>query len=83
MLDQAGLTDMTQVLRDAGYQAMGTKKTRYVILDLVKVPPRAYDKNYFTMGANPVGRPYNTPALLVPSEQFAFKLLVDLLKVRK
>ena len=35
LLDKAGLTDMTQVLRDAGYQAMSSKNTRYVIMDLV------------------------------------------------
>ena len=36
---------------------------------------------YFTTGDNPVGKPCDTTAVLVPSEDAAFKSLVDLLKV--
>ena len=40
-------------------------------------------EKYFTCGANPVGKSSETTALLVPSEDAAFKPLVDLLKVCK
>lgn len=39
------------------------------------------DKNYFVISNPPVGKACETTALLVPSEDLAFKPLVDMLKV--
>ena len=39
------------------------------------------EENYFVLGTNPVGKACETTALLVPSDDLAFKVLVDLLKV--
>lgn len=39
------------------------------------------EMNYFVLGTNPVGKACETTALLVPSDDAAFKILVDLLKV--
>ena len=39
------------------------------------------EENYFVLGTHPVGKACETTALLVPSDDVAFKALVDLLKV--
>ena len=39
------------------------------------------EENYFVLGTHPVGEACETTALLVPSDDVAFKALVDLLKV--
>ena len=53
----------------------------YITLTFVRFLHEQSEENYFVLGTHPVGKACETTALLVPSDDVAFKALVDLLKV--